>query len=498
MIDLARFGSSPAIYQNGTAYSYAEVARCSALGARHSALGTPECRVAFLVAPGFDHVAVQHAIWGAAAIAVPLAVTHPARELEYILDDSGAALAIASPEYADRLQPLAATRRTPFLTTAELFAPSPPAERRVPSAECRALMVYTSGTTGRPKGVITTRGALEAQIATLAAAWEWTAADRSLHVLPLHHVHGIVNALSCALWVGASVEFLDPFDPVRAWDRLASGEITFFTAVPTIYHRLIVAWDAADAATRTRWSAGARGLRLMLSGSAALPVGVLARWQDITGHRLLERYGMTEIGMALSNPLHGERRAGTVGQPLPNVVVRLVDDQGLIVPAGQPGQIEVRGPQVFHEYWGRPDETTRSFKDGWFATGDVAVVEDGYYRLLGRQSVDIIKSAGYKISALEIEEVAREHPEVLDCAVVGLPDPDLGERIAAAVVQIPGGPLAPELLRAWLKERLAPYKVPKDIRIVAELPRNAMGKVTKPEVRLLFGARHSALGTRRD
>ena len=496
MIDLARFGPSPAILQDSRVYSYAELARHSALGARLSAFGGAERRVAFLIPPGFDHVAIQHGTWRAGAVAVPLAVTHPARELEYILEDCGAGLAIASPEYADRLGPLAAARGIPFLTSNEALAPAEPPECRAPSAECRALLVYTSGTTGRPKGVVTTQAALTAQIATLATAWGWTPADRSLHVLPLHHIHGIVNALSCALWVGASVEFLDPFDPVRAWDRLASGQITFFTAVPTIYNRLISAWDAADAATRTRWSAGARGLRLMLSGSAALPVGVLTRWQAITGHRLLERYGMTEIGMALSNPLHGERRAGSVGQPLPNVEIRLVDEQGRIVAAGQQGQIEVRGPQVFREYWGRPEETARSFKDGWFATGDVAVVENDYYRILGRQSVDIIKSAGYKISALEIEEVTREHPEVADCAVVGLPDPDLGERIAAAVVQVPGGQLAPDLLRIWLKERLAPYKVPKEILFVTELPRNAMGKVTKQDVRGLLGTRHSALGTR--
>lgn len=225
----------------------------------------------------------------------------------------------------------------------------------------------------------------------------------------------------------------------------------------------------------------------MMSGSAALPVGVLIRWEGITGHRLLERYGMTEIGMALSNPLHGERRAGTVGQPLPNVEIRLTDETGAPVLAGQPGQIEVRGPQVFHEYWGRPDDTARSFKDGWFGTGDVAVVEAGYYRILGRQSTDIIKSAGYKISALEIEELAREHPDVTDCAVVALPDPDLGQRIAAAVVPAPGTELAPEPFRIWLKERLAPYKVPKDIRFVEELPRNAMGKVVKQDLRRLFG-----------
>ena len=493
MIDLDRFAARPAICQDGRIHSYAELARSSALGARHSALGAgpAEPRIAYLVPPSFEHVALQHAIWRAGAIAVPLALTHPARELEYILDDSGVALAIASPEYADRLEPLAAARQIPFLTPTELL--NPPAEYRVPSTECRApsaehraLMVYTSGTTGRPKGVITTHGALEAQISTLATAWEWTAADRSLHLLPLHHIHGIINALSSALWVGASVEFLDPFDPVRAWDRLASGDITFFTAVPTIYHRLIGAWDAAEPATRVRWSAGARGLRLMLSGSAALPVGVLTRWEELTGHRLLERYGMTEIGMGLSNPLRGERRAGTVGQPLPNVEIRLVDEQDRIVAPGQPGQIEVRGPQVFHEYWGRPEETARSFKDGWFGTGDVAVLEDGYYRILGRQSVDIIKSAGYKISALEIEELAREHPDVVDCAVVALPDPDLGERIAAAVVQTPAGRLEPDRLRTWLKERLAPYKVPKEIRIVAELPRNAMGKVVKQDVRRMF------------
>ncbi len=487
MIDLARFGTRAAIYQDGVSHSYAELARRSALGTRHSALGEGDARVVFLVPPGFTHVAVQHAIWQAGAIAVPLALSHPARDLEYILDDSTAALAIASPALADRLRPLAEARQIPFLTTDQFLQPAPSAERRAPSAECRALIVYTSGTTGRPKGVVTTRRALAAQIETLVNAWGWTANDRSLHVLPLHHIHGIVNALSSALWVGASVEFLDPFDPVGAWDRLASGEITVLTAVPTIYNRLITAWDAANIPTRTRWSAGARGLRLMMSGSAALPVNVLTRWEAITGHRLLERYGMTEIGMALSNPLHGERRAGTVGQPLPNVEIRLTDEHGAPAPNGQPGQIEVRGPQVFHEYWGRPDDTARSFKDGWFATGDVAVLEAGYYRILGRQSVDIIKSAGYKISALEIEELAREHPDVADCAVVALPDPDLGERIAAAVVPVPGTVLAPEPFRAWLKERLAAYKVPKDIRVVPELPRNAMGKVVKQDLRRLFG-----------
>jgi malonyl-CoA/methylmalonyl-CoA synthetase len=226
----------------------------------------------------------------------------------------------------------------------------------------------------------------------------------------------------------------------------------------------------------------------MVSGSAALPVAVLARWRELTGHTLLERYGMTEIGMALSNPLAGERRPGTVGQPLPGVELRLVDDAGHPVGAGTPGEIEVRGPQVFQEYWGRPDETAQAFRGGWFRTGDIAVLERGYYRILGRQSTDIIKSGGYKISALEIEETLRAHPAVQDCAVVGLPDDDLGERVAAAVVCRRGGSLHPAALQSWARERLAPYKVPRDVRVLAELPRNAMGKVTKPELKSLLSA----------
>ncbi len=485
MFDFARFGALPALTEGGRVTTYAEL-DAAADQVATAVLGAPA--VAFLTRPGFDYVAIQHGIWRAGAIAVPLAVSHPAREIEYILDDAKIGLLITTPEFADRLRPLAEAREIAFSALGRQLPPQ--AEGRAPNAEHRdrpVLMVYTSGTTGRPKGVITTESGLTAQVATLARAWEWTSSDRSLHVLPLHHIHGIINALSCALWVGACVEFLDPGDPARTWDRLASGEITFFTAVPTIYHRLIAAWDAADPATQARWSTGARGLRLMLSGSAALPIGVLTRWETLTGHRLLERYGMTEIGMALANPIRGERRPGTVGQPLPDVEVRLVNEQGSVVADGHPGQIEIRGPQVFREYWGRPEETARSFKDGWFATGDVAVVEDGYYRILGRESVDIIKSAGYKISALEIEELAREHPLVTDCAVVAIPDPDLGERIGAVVVLSAGAQTTPDQLRAWLKERLAAYKVPKEIRLVAELPRNAMGKVIKQDLRPHFG-----------
>jgi malonyl-CoA/methylmalonyl-CoA synthetase len=282
---------------------------------------------------------------------------------------------------------------------------------------------------------------------------------------------------------------LYPFDATRVWHRLASGEITVFTAVPTIYHRLISVWESAPPDTQRAWSDGARRLRLMMSGSAALPVQMLERWRAITGHTLLERYGMTEIGMALSNPLNGERRPGFVGSPLPGVEVRLVDEQGDEVQAGSAGELEIRGPNVFQEYWRRPDETAAAFRDDWFRTGDLAVLEGGAYRLLGRISVDIIKTGGFKVSALEIEEVLRLHPCIAECAVVGVADDEWGERVSAAVELRDGATLSLADLQSWAKPRLAPYKIPRDLRPLVALPRNAMGKVTKPEVAALFKSR---------
>jgi malonyl-CoA/methylmalonyl-CoA synthetase len=448
-----------------------------------------EARVAFLVPPGFHHVAVQWGIWRAGGVAVPLAVSYPPPELDYVIRDAGAKIVIGSPDVAVTLRPLAAAARVRYLTTLETLAPrraSPPAGGRssglagpapLPAlAESRrAMIVYTSGTTGRPKGVVTTHANIRAQVESLVEAWGWTEADRTLLVLPLHHAHGIVNVVACCLWSGATCEMLSKFDADRTWEVLASGRLTLFMAVPTIYLRLIAAFDAAPPERRSAMGAACRKLRLMVSGSAALPVPTLERWREITGHTLLERYGMTEIGMALSNPLVGERRPGFVGRPLPRVEVRLVD-----------GEIEVKGPSVFLEYWGRPDETRAAFRDGWFKTGDAAVVEDGCYRILGRSSVDIIKSGGFKISALEIEEVLRSHPAIAECAIVGVPDTDWGERICAAVELKDGAWVDLAELQGWARERLAPYKIPKDLVRVRSLPRNAMGKVVKPEVAKLF------------
>jgi malonyl-CoA/methylmalonyl-CoA synthetase len=320
----------------------------------------------------------------------------------------------------------------------------------------------------------------------LVSAWEWTASDHILHVLPLHHVHGIINALTCALWAGAACEILPKFDAEEVWRRFAAGNVTLFMAVPAIYVKLIEAWERASPPQQKAMSEACSRMRLMISGSAALPIRVSEKWQAITGHVLLERYGMTEIGMALSNPLHGQRVPGCVGVPLPDAEVKLVNETGNEVQPATPGEILVKGPGVFLEYWGKPEATKQAFRDGWFRTGDVAAAENGVYRILGRRSVDIIKTGGYKISALEIEEVLRAHPHIKECAVIGITDEEWGERVAAALVLKPGSEITLEALRNWAKERLAAYKIPTRMLVLDELPRNAMGKVSKPQVMELF------------
>jgi malonyl-CoA/methylmalonyl-CoA synthetase len=452
-----------------------------------------EARVAFLLAPGFPWVAAQWGIWRAGGVAVPLPLNSTRPELEYFIDDSGASILVFDTLAEPVLSPIAASGGIRALSYEQLTVPAMAEVLRVSlksspeiTNDRRAMILYTSGTTSRPKGVVTTHGNITAQILSLVEAWEWSTDDRILLFLPLHHVHGIINVLSCALWSGAACQILERFDANAVWDFIAAGNATLFMAVPTIYVKLIAAWEKASPERRARLSDASARLRLMVSGSAALPVSTFQRWREISGHALLERYGMTEIGMALSNPLRGERVPGSVGSPLPKVEVQLVGENGEPVAAGTPGEIEVRGPSVFAEYWGKPDATREAFPKGWFRTGDTAVLENGSYRILGRTSVDILKTGGHKVSALEIEEALREHPAVAECAVVGVPDPEWGERVGAAVVLNQGDTLDLASFRAWGKELLATHKLPSRLLVVDSLPRNAMGKVVKPAVVELF------------
>ncbi|TAK51716.1 MAG: long-chain fatty acid--CoA ligase [Gammaproteobacteria bacterium] len=495
--------AAPAICAVDGELSFGQLREAAACAAGVLLAGTADLaggRVCFLVPPSAAYVVTLHGIFRAGGIAVPLGLMHPEPELAWILDDTRPSVVVAHPDHVARLAPLAHARGLRLLTTSELSGPAPAALPEV-GPDRGALIVYTSGTTGRPKGVLSTHAILGAQIRAIVAAWELGPRDRMLNTLPLHHIHGIVNAMCAPLAAGACCEILPQFEAAAVWRRITdSPELTLFTGVPTMYTRLIAAWEAAGPAERMALSAGARRLRLMLSGSAALPVSVLERFREISGHLLLERYGMTEMCMALGNPLHGERRPGTVGQAFPDVEARRVGDDGSLVDADdeRPGELQVRGPNVFREYWGQPEATRAAFTaDGWFRTGDIAVLERGYYRLLGRASVDIIKTGGYKVSAVEIEEVLREHPAIAEVAVVGVPDPEWGERVAAAVILRPGQLLDAETLRAWGRERLAPYKLPSLVELVSELPRNSMGKVQKPAVRGLWpGASTATLAAR--
>ena len=458
-------------------------------------------RVVFLVPGGFQYVAVQWGIWRAGGVAVPLALSETEREIRYKIDDTEPAVLIAHPDYADALRPFAEEGGPRFITTTELLGGDRTSPLPEVDPERAAMILYTSGTTSDPKGVVATHRNVEAQVESLVEAWGWSSDDYILNHLPLHHVHGIINAMSCALWVGATCELLPRFDAERVWARIVDRELTLYMAVPTVYKALIAAWESGSREWRDAASAACSGLRLMVSGSDALPVDTFERWEEISGHRLLERYGMTEIGMALSNPLHGDRIPGHVGAPLPGVQVRLADlnlaafeetgerrygDNEVVL--NSPGELQVKGPSVFREYWRKPEATREAFTDdGWFFTGDIASVnEDGVYRIWGRASQDLIISGGENVSALEVQRELLMHPEIDSCAVVGVKDPFWGSAVSAAIITRNGSGLDKDSLRQWAKGRLAPYKVPQRVLMVGELPRNAMGKIVKPKVRAMF------------
>ena len=475
-----------AIKSNGQSYLYQDLLSASESVAVQLLKGRKdlaEARIAFLVTPGFDYVKLQWGIWRAGGIAVPLCTKHPLPSIQYVLEDTQAETVIYAPEFASLLSPLFDSAQHQFIPI-EGFSDQ---EGDLPdiSIDRRAMILYTSGTTGKPKGVVSTHQNIEYQITSLTTSWEWHPDDHILNVLPLHHVHGIVNVTLCALWSGACCEFLPKFDNQAVFDIFCKKEVNLFMAVPTIYFKLISHWNSLAKAEQVKISEVLKDFRLMVSGSAALPISVLETWRGISGHTLLERYGMTEMGMAISNPYRGERKPGHIGQALPNVTIRIADENNQPVSDSTSGEIQVKGPNIFKEYWQKPEATKKTFTDdGWFKTGDIAVWENGSFRILGRNSVDIIKSGGYKISALEIEEVLRAHPKIKECGVVGIPDDEWGEIIGASLIT--DEELDLSKLNEWLKERLPHYQLPRKYIFQDDLPRNVMGKVTKNELKKIL------------
>jgi malonyl-CoA/methylmalonyl-CoA synthetase len=438
-------------------------------------------RIAVFCRPGLSYTASMFAGWMSGAMMVPLCITHPQEEISYVLEDAGVELILADKELKSQLP--STKIKTVFPDFHSSINEPSPANYTNPLPGDPALMLYTSGTTGKPKGVVHSHASVLAQVNTLIQEWEWSENDHILHFLPLHHTHGIINKWLCALMCGATCEMMDKFDADEVWKQISSGRVNVLMAVPTVYVKLIESFNLNHSGN-VELRNTLQQFRLMVSGSAAMPVSVLEKWKMISGHTLLERYGMTETGMVLSNPYSGERKPGTVGIVLPGMEVRLADEQNDIV--NEEGELQVRGANMFSGYWNREGETKKSFtKDGWFKTGDLVRVVDGYYVIAGRLSTDIIKSGGYKISALEIEAVLLTHPEVKECAVVGLADETWGEKIAVAVVW-KTNPLSIEEIRQWMSDKLAAYKLPSLLISVSEIPRNAMGKAVKQDVKKLF------------
>lgn len=457
-----RFGERSLTYAELAATAGATAGSIRAAG-RVAVWATPEMETA---------VAVVAALL-AGVPAVPLNPKSGDKELAHILSDSEPSLVLAPP--GSELPPaLAALERVDV----DVHATGPVPEDHADDGD-PALVVYTSGTTGPPKGAVIPRRALATTLDALADAWQWTGEDVLVQGLPLFHVHGLVLGILGPLRRGGSVRHLGRFSTEGAARELNDGATMLF-GVPTMYHRI------AEALPRDPELAKAlAGARLLVSGSAALPVHDHERIAAATGRRVIERYGMTETLMNTSVRADGEPRAGTVGVPLPGVELRLVEEDGTPIAAldGESvGEIQVRGPNLFTEYLNRPDATAAAFTpDGFFRTGDMAVRDpDGYVRIVGRKATDLIKSGGYKIGAGEIENALLEHPGVREAAVTGEPDPDLGERIVAWIVPAdPAAPPALETLADHVAGRLAPHKRPRVVRYLDVLPRNDMGKIMK-------------------
>ncbi|WP_428986416.1 acyl-CoA synthetase [Streptomyces camelliae] len=430
-------------------------------------------RVAVWATPELETAVAVTGVLLAGAAAVPLNPRSGEKELAHIVSDSAPTLVLAAPG-AELPAGLGHLTRIDVDASAAGTVP----DTEVTDAD-PALIVYTSGTTGPPKGAVLSRRALATTLDALADAWQWTEDDVLVHGLPLFHVHGLVLGILGPLRRGGGVRHLGRFSTEGVARELAAGATMLF-GVPTMYHRI------AEALSDDPELAKALGrARLLVSGSAALPVHDHERIAAATGRRVIERYGMTETLMNTSVRADGEARAGTVGVPLPGVELRLVEEDGTPITAydGESvGEIQVRGPNLFTEYLNRPDATAAAFTaDGWFRTGDMAVREpDGYVRIVGRKATDLIKSGGYKIGAGEIENALLEHPGVREAAVTGEPDADLGERIVAWIVPAdPETPPAAEELADHVARRLAPHKRPRVVRYLDALPRNDMGKIMK-------------------
>ncbi len=508
----------PAVVWAGCSYSFEEMRRwASGYAARLASLGIRRGdRVAVFAETCPEVIAAFVGHLGAGVIHVPINTRYKADEARHILEDSGAVAVLVGDEAegcGEVLGEILRVNRPPglrhVLSLADAFPATPPfpsspskktlssnsTDSELPGDDDVAMLIYTSGTTGKSKGVALSYRALADNTASVTGLWRFAPEDRLVLALPLFHVHGLALGVAGMLVNGLTLILEPRFEPARVVEAFARERATVFMGVPTMYVRLLEYLDAhPEAATALRRA------RLFTAGSAPLPAADFEEFRARTGHSILERYGMSETLFTLSNPYDGERRAGTVGLATPGCAVRIVDDEGRDAPDGELGEIVVKSDGLMNAYWGREAETAASFRDGWFLTGDVARRgAGGAVTIVGRKSVDIIKSGGFKVAAREIEDVLRRHPRVKDAAVIGLPDRVWGQRIAAALVLVEGADPAAtcEEVAAFAAAHLADYKKPREVRALPDLPRNALGKVQKHLLASHFSGGRGALASPR-
>ncbi len=470
---------------NGLNYSWRDLEHATAMMANLlKSLALPEgSRVAVQVEKSVEAVMLYLATLRAGYVFLPLNTAYQSAEIEYFIGNAEPAVVVCSPKNFGWVSQLAFKAGTKHVFTLDdnrtgtlLERAAHCSDRHTPvprEADDLAAILYTSGTTGRSKGAMLTHGNLLSNARVLQSYWGWKNGDVLIHALPIFHVHGLFVALHGALLNGSKIIWMAKFDPKKVIEKLP--EATVFMGVPTLYVRML----AEPTLTRE----AVRNMRLFIAGSAPLLLETFQAWQQRTGHTILERYGMSETIMLTSNPYDakdGERRGGTVGFPLPGVSLRVAGDDGQILPTGEIGGIQVKGPNVFKGYWRMPEKTKEEFTaDGYFKTGDVGKYDErGYVTIVGR-SKDLIISGGYNVYPAEIEGYINELPGVAESALVGVPHPDFGEVGVAVVVRKPGAVLEPEQIVATLKSRLANFKIPKKCYVVDDLPRNTMGKVQK-------------------
>jgi malonyl-CoA/methylmalonyl-CoA synthetase len=475
---------------DGLNYSWRDLDRATAMVANllDSLDLPPASRIAVQVEKSVEAMVLYLATLRAGHVFLPLNTAYQSGEIQYFIGNAEPAVVVCSPKNHGWVSKIAFSAGTKYVFTlgddrtgSLLERAAHHSDRHTPAVrqdDDLAAILYTSGTTGRSKGAMLTHGNMRSNAVVLRDYWQWQPDDVLIHALPIFHVHGLFVAIHGALINGSKMIWLSRFDPKLAVARFS--EATVFMGVPTLYVRML----SEPSLTKAQ----ASHMRLFIAGSAPLLIETFTEWQSRTGHTILERYGMSETVMLTSNPCgedprypgQTERRGGTVGFPLPGVELRVMGDGGLMVPPGEIGGIQVRGPNVFKGYWRMPEKTAEEFTaDGYFRTGDVGKVDErGYVTIVGR-SKDLIISGGYNVYPAEIEGYVNDMPGVAESALIGVPHPDFGEVGVAVIIAKPGATVDPERVIAALKAKLANFKIPKRCFVVKELPRNTMGKVQK-------------------